>query len=472
MRKRANIDRNKLWEKIGYTPHGPEQYQFHDSDARFRTAVCGRRFGKSTMAAIDLVEACFIPNAWYWICGPTYKLGEKEFRPVYDAFCNPKKLNMAKDIKKSYSVNQGNMRMQFPWGTTLEVVSATNKDSLQGEGLWGVIMSESAEHEMRTWQQYIQPALTDNLGWATFPSTPKGYNWFHGMFALGQHPEHPNYDSWQYPTWKNVLRYPGGFDMQCDHYNCTCNEELVEVQKLASDAFFKQEYAAQFTSFEGQIYAEFDVQIHVTDVVYNPLYRNYWVFDFGFNDPFVCLDVMVDPSDNVYIWREYQVRHKTTWEHAHIIKERENPPGFHVNAMFGDPSGPDEAATIALVLGWMSQRSREVEWNSGIEAVKRALKIQPDGKPKLFIDRSCVDLIRQMQALRAPTERPGRNAKEGQHDYDDHGPDALRYFFVEYFILGAGASLADVYDTDLRGSESESFFTTETQVTLERNVGY
>jgi hypothetical protein len=425
------------------------------------------------MAAIDLVEAAFIPNTHYWICGPTYRLAEKEFRIVFRAFCDKDKLNIASKIKKSYNPKQGDMRMEFPWHTVIECTSATNSDSLLGEGLDGVIMSEAARHTMQTWEQYIEPALSDKLGWATFPTTPQGFNWIQGLWQLGQSPNENTYDSWQYPTWLNAVRFPGGYNEACPHVEglCTCNPELVRIRRRVTESYWKQEYAAQFTTFAGAIYDEFDPKIHVKDIIYNPFWRNYIVFDYGFNDPFVALDIMVDPSDNVYVWREYQVRHKTTWEHAHAIKERENPEGYHFDALFGDPRGADEAATIALILGYVC--GRPVGWSTGIEAVKRWMKLQPDGLPKLYIDRSCHTLIRQLQALRHLEGKDGmKNPKEGQVDWDDHGPDALRYFFSEFFVLGAGSSLSDIYSPSELGSEAETFFSNHTSMILDDAVPY
>jgi hypothetical protein len=467
MRRKPPIDRPVLWDKIKYKPHSEAQQEFHNSEARFRIPICGRRFGKSTMAAVDLIEACFIPDAYYWICGPTYKLAEKEFRIVHDAFVNPKKLNMAKRLKKAYNVKQGDMRIEFPWNTIVECVSATNQDSLLGEGLHGVIMSEAARHSLETWEAYVEPALSDHLGWATFPTTPKGFNWVQGLWQLGQHPHEKDYDSWRYPSWLNTVRYP--HDIEPDSQG-VANSELKRIKARASTAWWKQEYSALFTTFQGQIYDEFDPQTHVKDITYNPLWKNFLVFDYGFNDPFVALDIMVDPSDNVYVWREYQVRGKTTWEHGQYLKKRENPDGYHINTMFGDPRGADEAATLALIIGYVY--SQEIGWSNGIETVKRWMKIQPDGKPKLFIDRSCVELIRQIQGLRFIEAKGEKNPKEGQVDYDDHGPDALRYFFSDYYYAGAGASLSDAYSTLELGSEAETFFRTRRQMTLGQNVGF
>lgn len=446
------IDKAELFKLIGYEPHSPNQWAIHNSTARFKIPTCGRRWGKSECAGNELTAHMFIPDTRWWICGPTYKLGEKEFRVVFRNLVN--KLKLGSKIKKSYNVQQGQMRIQMPWGAVLEVVSAEKQDSLVGEGLDGVVMSEAALHRANTWEMFIEPALTDKRGWALFPSTPRGFNWYHGLWRLGQE-GYDDYQSWQLPSWTNPVVYPGGRE----------DPEIKRIESIVSEFHFRQEYGAEFAAFEGKIYSEFDRSIHVTDIEYNPNWENYWVFDFGFTDPFVCLDIMVDPSDNVYVWREYQVTHKATFEHGLALRSRENPPGFHVDAMYGDPRGPDEIATLSMVLGPIL--ARNVPWILGIEAVKRHMKIQPNGKPKFYIDRRCHDAIRQIEMLRMPETLEGRNNRrptvskqpERQVDYDDHAADALRYFFNERFVLGSIGNLADVYGRRYQGSESDEFFT-------------
>jgi hypothetical protein len=452
-----NIDKWKLFERLEYKPH-PRQFEVHCSDARFQVPCCGRRFGKSTWAAREMTYAMFLPEKRYWIVGPDYSLGEKEFRIVYTDLVSKLKLG-SKLKQKSYSVKQGNMVLETPWNTILEVKSAHKPESLVGERLDGVIMSEAAQHSKETWERFIRPALADSRGWALFPSTPQGYNYYYALFELGQSPDFPEYQSWQLPSWENNHVYPGGRD----------DPEIKAIERTVSEAFFKQEIGADFTTFVGQIYEEFNRDIHVKRIQYNPAWKNYWAFDFGFSAPLVCLDIMVDPMDSVYVWREYQVTHKTTWEHGQILRERPNPEGFHVNGMFADPRGADAIATLTIILGPLL--ARPVPWETGIEAVKRHLKLQPNGEPKLYIDPSCSETIRQMESLRRPDEKEGKNPKEGQHDYDDHGPDALRYFFNEYFVLGGAGRLSDLYDRAYRGSEAEAFFVLDSKVTLEERIG-
>jgi len=458
--------RRFLFKKIGYEPHSQEQWDCHESTMRFRILCCGRRWGKTTFGGNELTVAAMdhTDPGYYWIVGPNYVQGEKEFRILYHNLVV--KLNLGSKIKKQYNVNQGQMRIEMPWGTIIEVKSADRKDGLLGEGLRGVIMAEAARHDKDTWEMFVRPALSDitkgERGWAIFTSTPKGHNWFQGLWLMGQiRSIHPEYESWRLPSWGNEFVYPDG----------RADSEIKLIEQTVSPQFFAQEIAAEFTSFVGRIYDEFIPKIHVPEksIPYNPAWRNYWVFDYGFADPFVCLDIMVDPEENVYIWREYQERYKATWDHAHILQERPNPEGFHVDAMFGDPRGADQAATIALVLGQVF--SEDVDRSQGYEAVRRWIKVQPNGKPKFFIDKSCVELIRQMEMLHLKEAKDGRNAPEEQHDYDDHGPDAVRYFFSQYFVLGAGSRLSDVYSPLGLTGEALTYFQQHTPFT-KQTIGF
>lgn len=430
------ISKEALFKEIGYKPH-PAQQLYHDSIAKYKIACCGRRFGKSYMVGHEMTARMFVPDMLYWIIGPTYDLGEKEFRVVYNDLFQPtpRGLGMGdyKGIRKNYNKDQGNMRISMPWNTALEVKSADKQDSLIGEGLDHVIMAEAATHRKDTWEMFIEPALLDKRGSADFVSTPRGHNWYEELWMLGQDPAFDEFDSWRFPTWANTIKFPLGADQP----------ELLAIKQRASEYHWQQEYCAEFTALEGKIYEEFDRKIHVTDIPYNQFWKNFQFFDFGFSDPFVCLDVMVDPSDNVYIWREYQIRRKTNQEHGLALATRSNPEGFHVEGRFGDPADPDARRTLNFLLPGVPIIGRRLPvelgisaWHQGIEIVKRWLKVQPDGRPKLFIDRSCTETIRQMEHLQTAPEKEGRNVKEGQRDYDDHGPDALRYGLGELFIMG------------------------------------
>lgn len=440
------IDQKSLFAKLEWKPHSDAQRDYAYSNTRFNIPCCGRRWGKSQAAGHRMTYKSFVPESYNWIVGPTYKLGEKEFRVVYQDY---QKLNLLKYCKKSYNVKQGDMRILTPWNSVIEVVSADNQDSLLGEGLSHAIMSEAARHSQQTWDQYIEPALSDLLGTCDFPSTPKGFNWYHGLWMLGQSdtPSSAMYKSWRFPSWTNSVRYPGGEK----------NGEIIRIRAVVSRNWFEQEYGANFTTISGAIYDEWDARVHIQPWTYNPALANYLAFDYGFANPFVCLDMQVE-GESCHVWREYYTSYLSTQEHGQHIASRTNPNGYSVQGMWGDPRGADEAATLSLLLGFVA--SQDVPWKHGIEQIKRMLK-----NNQLTIDPSCTNLIRQMSQLHV--KPPARNSAldlnermtDGniQHKVDDHACDALRYFIGPYFVLGVGIHLKDVYGEDYIDSEGAHF---------------
>src|SRR4029453_7169812 len=113
------------------------------------------------------------------IVAPKYVLGEKEFRVTWRDL---KKLNVLSRCKTHYNIEQGRMDIYWPeMDSMLQVKSAERPDSLVGEGIDHVCMSEAAKHRRTTWEMYIRPALQDKRGTADFPTTPQGFNWFKGL---------------------------------------------------------------------------------------------------------------------------------------------------------------------------------------------------------------------------------------------------------------------------------------------------
>src|SRR5216684_4392238 len=104
------ISRQKLFAELDYQPHTQEQWDIHNSQARYRIPCCGRRWGKSTWAGHEGTYKMFVPDSINWVIGPTYELGEKEFRIIYNDF---KKMGLLKHCKTSYNVKQGDMRIYF-----------------------------------------------------------------------------------------------------------------------------------------------------------------------------------------------------------------------------------------------------------------------------------------------------------------------------------------------------------------------
>jgi hypothetical protein len=459
------MDKAAFFKTIEYEPHD-RQWLYHNSTARFRLANCGRRFGKSTMAGRDLEPRLFEPNKMFWIVGPTYDLGEKEFRVIWDDLIVKMGLGKDKRIKKSYNKKQGSMHIEFPWRTRLEVRSADHPENLVGEALDHVIMSEAAKQKEETWERFIRPALADRRGSADFPTTPEGFNWLYALWMLGQNPEYPMYESWRFPAWENKAIYPDGE-----------NEEEIQLLKatMAEDRFL-QEIAADFASFSGKIYPDWDDRLHVQRVEFDPNLRSYVAFDFGYNNPLAAVEFQVKRVagvEQVRIWREHYKSYWTIPRHVkYMMTERDQPEGYRLDMAFGDAADPEAAEMITqlMVPCWAMPEAKE-NWRDGVDLVSEFLKQVQIGEdefgapvemPRLVVDFNCKNVIHEFNNYKAPDSVKGRNVPEWSNKVEDHAMDALRYGLMHVFRLGAVHSLSEAMDgggSSGSGADSPTGFT-------------
>lgn len=466
------VDKWRYFESIGYNPH-PRQRLFHESETRFKIPICGRRFGKSIMAAREVEPMLMMPNRRIWIVGPTYDLGEKEFRVIWNDMIIKLGFGRERDVKRSYAKKQGDLSIEFPWGTRLEVRSADRPENLVGEGLHYVIMSEAAKHVKETWDRFIRPALTDYRGGASFPTTPEGQNWIYDLWQKGRDPKETAFESWQFPSWENPHVYPLGEN----------DPEILLTKRSTPDEEFRQEYAADFTSFAGKVFAEWEEGIHVQETKYNPNLPNYIAFDWGFVNPMAAIEFQIDSMQRVRVWREHYKSRMRLRDFLGELKHRPQPDGYRINLCFGDAADPEAVLSVNEDFApCMADPLSKSNWREGVELVKGFLKTQqvdedefgtPIEQPWLQVDHSCVNLIREFNNYR--TAEPGRgqerNAREDAQKFDDHALDALRYGMMHIFKLGATASLADVMDLAYIGSENpdRGFFTSNTFFTSKQN---
>ena len=457
----AVLDKDLFFKQVGYQPHSAGQFEYHRSKSRFKIACCGRRYGKSTMAGKDAEVELFAPKKRLWICGPTYDLGEKEFRVIWDDLIIAQAMGREKRIKKAYNKRSGEMYIEFPWQSRVEVRSAEHPQHLVGEALDGVIMSEAAKHKRETWERFIRPSLADRRGWASFPTTPEGHNWLYELWMFGQDQNIKEYVSWRFPSWENPIVYPGGRQ----------DPEILLLEKTTSPEWFMQEIGADFASFVGKIYSEFDETIHVTNYKFHPEWKNYIAFDWGFVNPLAATEFQIDPMDNIYVWREHYLSYTSLADHIRILRSRPQPDGYHIDLCYGDAADP--AATMQVSVDFapcISMPEAKENWRDGIDLVKKFLKQYQIGEmdeygtplmaPKMVIDFSCVNTIREFGEYRA-ADNPKSTLRESgattaSNKQDDHALDALRYGLVHIYQLGATYHLADVVNLNEVRTQNES----------------
>jgi hypothetical protein len=203
-----------------YTPHDT-QIPIHESKARFRVVNCGRRFGKTTMAANDEMKfALDHAEMLCWWAAPTVRQARIAYRLMKRAL---------KDILTKH--NDTDMRMELPNGSVIECRSCDDPDNLRGEGVHFLVVEEAAMLPDATWFSVLRPMLSDTNGRAMFISTPKGRNWFYTLFQRGLDPLQKDYESFTRPTSSNPYIDP---------------KEIEDAQRDTPADFFEQEYLAVF----------------------------------------------------------------------------------------------------------------------------------------------------------------------------------------------------------------------------------
>jgi len=137
------------------------------------------------------------------------------------------------------SVNRTELRIVLKNGSEIWVKSADNPDSLRGEGLTFLVVDEAAMVRREAWENALRPALTDRAGRAVFISTPKGHNWFYGLWVRGEDEEYVDYESFKFPTESNPY-IPG--------------EDIEESRVTLPDAVYRQEFLAEFLENVGTVF--------------------------------------------------------------------------------------------------------------------------------------------------------------------------------------------------------------------------
>jgi hypothetical protein len=441
--KVALINRRQAFEDLGYEPH-VAQWPIHESEARHRVAACGRRFGKSIVGGHELALEAYRgftlqeelrrrrKRREFWIVGPEYSDSEKEFRALWNALSS---LEFPFDRPGSYyNPEHGPMVISLWGGTTIfHAKSAKYPSTLVGEGLAGVVMAEAAKLKSTVWTKYIRPTLADVRGWSLWLSTPEGKNHFYDTYMRGLDPADHEWAGWRLPSWMNPIVFPLGED----------DPEVLDMKKDMSDEKFEQEIGASFTEFVGLVFKRFEEELHVGDLRPIPGRPLWGAVDYGWTNPFVWLEIQVDYDGNVNVLREYYRTERDTNEHAEALARmgvsNERYAGF-----FPDPAEPDDTHTLKEALHIPARGNTGGPLRVRLDLIREALKQRAQGmtasglyipRPKLMVDRSCVNLIREMTSYRYPDtkEEAQRNPKDEPQDKDNHGPEALGRFMRGYF---------------------------------------
>lgn len=215
----------------------PHQIDILRSPARFKVAVCGRRFGKTMLGLVAVLTGhgagrCFrgaLQGGNVWWVAPTFGIAAKIWRDLKAA------VRAWPDLAK----NEVEKRLEFPGGGSVTVKSAHDPDALRGEGLDGIVFDEAAFAPETAWTLALRPALADRQGWAIFITTPNGQDWVYRLWKRGQPPGEDGWGSWRRPTADNAR---------------IAAAEIEAARETLSDFAYRREFLAEFVVAAGGLF--------------------------------------------------------------------------------------------------------------------------------------------------------------------------------------------------------------------------
>lgn len=433
------LRKDVYFRETGYVPHAAQNVVHYDR-SRHKALSNGRRWGKTLLGGKEGEVTAFVKNKlgeaqMGWIIGPNYSDCEKEFRVIYNSL---KELGVDQVSDKFLrNVENGNMHIHTNWGWDCQAKSAAHPETLVGEGLDWVLLVEAGRLKRTMFTQYVRPALSDKRGWSLMTGVPEiatDMSLLYWGYQRGQDINRTPWGSWKMPSWTNTIVFPGGRQ----------DPEILEAEEdLTADEFDRQ-YGGEFVEKVGRVMQEWDDDLHLRDLEYNPRLPLYAAVDYGYTNPFVWLWIQVDEFDNVYVLGEHYITLKDTDDICKdVLMKHPLYVAGKLVAFYPDPAEPDDTATIVknLKVSARGNTGGEIKTRNALTRSKLKLRYphlpedHPEQEAKLQVDRRCTRLAWEMrEGYRWPEHKSDVHSdSEVPMDRDNHGPEALGRFMKGYF---------------------------------------
>jgi PBSX family phage terminase large subunit len=365
---------------------------------RFRVANCGRRFGKTVLAAEEIKGKAIADECRIAYIAPTYG----QARDIIWQ-------SLIKELKEvSVKINESRLEIEVHnlKGTTslIQLRGWESVETLRGQKFHLLVIDEVAmmRNFWLNWQEVLIPTLTDTKGEVLFTSTPKGFNHFYELYQ--QELSNLDWKSFHFTTYDNPYIE---------------QSEIDKLKTQMTDDRFAQEYEAQFKRTEGIVYKEFNRDLDITEK--EPLRVNKTILglDFGYTNPTAILKIDIDQDNTYWIREEW---YKTGQTNEQIA---EKALSFKSTVVYPDPAEPDRISALTR-LG-LNCREVSKDISAGIDSVRELFK-----QRRIKIHPSCKNLLFEIETYSYPDKKPDQNEKEVPIKENDHALDALRYALYSY----------------------------------------
>ena len=371
---------------------------------RFVSAAISRRQGKTYIANIVGQLVSLVPASNILIMSPNYALSQISFdlqRQLIKHF----DLEVVRDNAKDKVIELSNR-------STIRMGSINQVDSCVGRSYDLIIFDEAALVDGRdAFNVALRPTLDKPNSKALFISTPRGRNnWFSQFWQRGFSDEFPEWCSIR-ATYKSNPRMS--------------EQDIVEARKSMSDAEFRQEYEADFNTYEGQVW-NFDFEQCVQDLSQLDI-QHMDVFaglDVGYKDPTAFCVIAYDwETEKFYLIDEYMDAEKTTEQHATQIRSLIDK--HDIDFIYIDSAAQQTRFDLAQNYDITTINAKK----SVLDGIAHVAGIVDNNK--LCIDQRCNESMYSIEAYQWDPN-PNLLKERPKHDRSSHMADAMRYSLYSF----------------------------------------
>ena len=400
-------------ELLGVTPL-PSQVAIinaiNNPKYRFVCAAVSRRQGKTYIANIIGQLVSLVPNSNILIMSPNYALSQISF-DLQRSLIKHFDLEVVKDNAKDKVIELSN-------GSTVRMGSVNQVDSCVGRSYDLIIFDEAALADGRdAFNVALRPTLDKDNSKAIFISTPRGRNnWFAEFFDRGFNDEFAEWCSIR-ATYKDNPRMS--------------ELDISEAKKSMSDAEFRQEYEADFNTYEGQIW-NFN---HEECIVNNESLetKSMDVFaglDVGYRDPTAFCVIAYDWDEEKYfVLDEYLDAERTTEQHAEAIQKMIDK--WDIDYIYIDSAAQQTRFDFAQNYDISTINAKK----SVLDGIGHVAGIVDNDK--LLVDQRCSEVLSCLDQYQWDPN-PNLAKEKPKHNRASHMADALRYALYSFETTNSG----------------------------------
>jgi len=404
---------NEYLDLLGVTPLPSQKAiinAINNPKYRFVCAAVSRRQGKTYIANIIGQLVSLVPGSNILIMSPNYSLSQISFdlqRNLIKHF----DLEVAKDNAKDKVIELSN-------GSTVRMGSVNQVDSCVGRSYDLIIFDEAALADGKdAFNVALRPTLDKDNSKAIFISTPRGRNnWFAEFFDRGFNDEFPEWCSIR-ATYKDNPRMS--------------ELDISEARKSMSDAEFRQEYEADFNTYEGQIWNFNHEQcIENNEFLDTSRMDVFAGLDVGYRDPTAFCVIAYDwDSQKYFVLDEYLDAERTTEQHAVVIQDMITK--HDIDYIYIDSAAQQTRFDFAQNYDISTINAKK----SVLDGIGHVAGIVDNDN--LLVDQRCTEVLSCLDQYQWDPN-PNLAKEKPKHNRASHMADALRYALYSFETSATG----------------------------------